>query len=421
MFTRVLEYMIREGSLRWIDGKGRTHLIGDDSEPVCTVRVKRRSLDWTLMLNPGLRVPEAYMNGDLEMVEGAFRDFIHLASVNYHWLEAMPMYRFLAWIDPARLGQYNPIGKAQANVAHHYDLSDDLYRLFLDSDRQYSCAYFQSPDDDIETAQKAKKRHIAAKLRLEKGQKALDIGCGWGGLGLYLARVGEVDMTGLTLSVEQHAVASRRAQEAGVADRVRFKLQDYRDEPGTYDRIVSVGMFEHVGARHYDEYFGKVAELLAPNGVMLLHSIGRLDAPCPINAFIRKYIFPGADLPSMSEVLRAIEPTGLYVTDIEVLRLHYAETLRLWRERFLARRAEAARIYDERFVRMWDAYLSVCEVGFRHQHLMVFQMQIAKGMETLPMTRDYMVDWERAQAEADAETESSAEPKARRGGKRSAA
>jgi cyclopropane-fatty-acyl-phospholipid synthase len=418
MFINILSAMIRDGCIRWIDGRGRTHLIGDGSAPVCTVRIKRRSLDWTLMLNPAMRVPEAYMDGDLEMVEGTFHDLVDIGSRNFRHLEAMPLYRFLAWLDPARLGQHNPVGKAQRNVAHHYDLSDELYRLFLDGDRQYSCAYFRDGTEDIETAQTAKKRHIAAKLRLAPGQNALDIGCGWGGLGLYLARVGDVDVTGLTLSVEQQAVASRRAEKAGLADRVRFRLQDYRKETGVYDRIVSVGMLEHVGARHYDEFFAKARDLLAPDGVMLLHSIGRLDTPSPINPFIRKYIFPEADLPAMSEVLRAVEPTGLYVTDIEVLRLHYAETLRLWRERFAARRDEAAAIYDERFVRMWDAYLSVCEVGFRHQHLMVFQMQFARRIDALPMTRDYMVDWEREQAAADAESEAT-ERRGRR--KRSAA
>jgi cyclopropane-fatty-acyl-phospholipid synthase len=404
MFARILNYMIREGSIRWIDGGGRSHLIGDGSDPCCTVRLKRRSLDWTLLLNPGLRVPEAYMNGELEMVEGTFHDLISVASVNYRWLERHPLYRVMSWFDPARLGQYNPMGRARRNVAHHYDLSDALYRLFLDGDRQYSCAYFQDGVDDLDEAQHAKKRHIAAKLRLEPGLKVLDIGSGWGGLGLYLAEAGGADVTGLTLSVEQHGVSNRRAEETGLGDRARFRLQDYREETGVYDRIVSVGMFEHVGRRHYDEFFAKIREILAPGGVMLLHSIGRLDTPAPINPFIRKYIFPGADLPAMSEVLRTVEPTGLYVTDIEVLRLHYAETLRLWRERFMARREEAAAIYDERFVRMWEAYFSICEVGFRNQHLMVFQMQIARGMESLPVTRDYMLDWERGEAgtEADA-------------------
>ena len=398
LFTGLLQKMFREGALRYIDARGETHLIGDGSPPVCSLRATRPGLDVHLITKPALRVPEALMNGDLVIEDGTLYDFLDLASRNLRHLEAQPLGRFLRWFDPARLGQRNPARRARRNVAHHYDLSGELYDLFLDRDRQYSCAYFDGDDRDLERAQLAKKRHIAAKLLLKPGQKVLDIGCGWGGLALYLASIADVDVTGVTLSVEQLDIAHRRAQEAGLQDKVTFRLQDYRDETGPYDRIVSVGMFEHVGRQGYRQYFEKARDLLTDDGVMLLHSIGRFDEPSPINPFIRKYIFPGADLPSMSEVMSSVEPTGLHSTDIELLRLHYAETLRLWRERFMRHRGKAAEIYDEKFVRMWELYFIICELGFRHQGLMVFQLQLAKQLDTVPLTRSYMVDWERRQA-----------------------
>jgi cyclopropane-fatty-acyl-phospholipid synthase len=286
-------------------------------------------------------------------------------------------------------------------VAHHYDLPDQLYDLFLDADRQYSCAYFTSPEDSLETAQENKKRHIAAKLLLDRSElKVLDIGSGWGGLGLYLAEQSGADVTGVTLSVEQHKVAVARAATAGVSDRVRFHLRDYREEPGRYDRVVSVGMFEHVGKKNYHEFFGKLGTLLADDGAALLHTVGYTMDPAPINPFIRKYIFPGADIPCLSEVLPAIEQAGLIVTDIEILRLHYAETLRLWRERFMANRERVAALLDERFCRMWEFYLVLCEIGFRYRTSVIFQIQLAKRNDSVPFTRDYITDWERANAQA---------------------
>lgn len=295
-----------------------------------------------------------------------------------------------------RLKQYNPIDRARRNVAHHYDLSGQLYDLFLDSDRQYSCAYFISASDSLETAQQNKKRHIAAKLLLDRqGLKILDIGSGWGGLGLYLAEEPGADVTGVTLSVEQHKVCQARAAAAGLADRVRFQLRDYRQVAGEYDRIVSVGMFEHVGKKNYDEFFAKLNGLLKEDGVALLHAIGSSGAPAPINPFIRKYIFPGADLASLSEVCSAAERSGLIVTDVEILRLHYAETLRHWRRRFMANWQRVVALYDERFCRMWEFYLILCEIGFRFRSMMVFQIQLAKQSDIVPLTRDYMVNWER--------------------------
>jgi cyclopropane-fatty-acyl-phospholipid synthase len=336
------------------------------------------------------------MDGGLVVEQGTLYEFLEVVAKNFSaagkpgWMAAVERLG-------TRLGQHNPIGKAQKNVAHHYDLSDALYDIFLDRDRQYSCAYFTSPNEDLETAQENKKRHLAAKLLLDqKGLKVLDIGSGWGGLGLYIAKESGADVTGVTLSVEQQKVSSERAAKARLADRVRFRLQDYREEKGRYDRIVSVGMFEHVGRRHYDEFFAKLKELMTDGGVALIHTIGYSDEPAPINPFIRKYIFPGADLPSASELCRAAEKSGLYITDIEVLRLHYAETLKHWRQRFVARWDEVARLYDERFCRMWEFYLALCEIGFRFRTNVVFQVQLSKKVDTVPLTRDYMVDWERA-------------------------
>ena len=291
--------------------------------------------------------------------------------------------------------QYNPLGKARANVAHHYDLSDTLYSLFLDNDRQYSCGYFTEPEQSLEVAQSNKKRHLASKLLLKPGQRVLDIGSGWGGLALYLAQECGVHVTGLTLSTEQLRESTRRAAAAGLADRVKFELLDYREVQGSYDRIVSVGMFEHVGIVHYPTFFAKLSQLLTDDGVALLHSIGRADGPSYTNAWLRKYIFPGGYSPAISEVVPVVERTGLWITDLEVLRLHYAETLRIWRQRFLANRERVRALYDERFCRMWEFYLAGSEVAFRREGHMNFQMQLAKRVNTVPLTRNYMVDWER--------------------------
>jgi cyclopropane-fatty-acyl-phospholipid synthase len=280
--------------------------------------------------------------------------------------------------------------RARRNIKHHYDLDGRIYRLFLDSDMQYSCAYFERPDANLEEAQWAKKRHLAAKLALQPGQKVLDIGSGWGGLGLFLADYFDLDVTGVTLSSEQHAVSSSRAQERGLARRARFELKDYRTLETQFDRIVSVGMFEHVGAARYLEFFRAVEKLMKPDGVMLLHSIGRYGPPTVTNPWIAKYIFPGGYIPALSEVLKAVEHSGLMVTDMEILRLHYAETLKAWRERFRENWDAAAEIYDERFCRMWDFYLAGSEAAFRSGDMMVFQLQLAKTKDAVPITRDYM-------------------------------
>jgi cyclopropane-fatty-acyl-phospholipid synthase len=290
----------------------------------------------------------------------------------------------------------NPAERARRNVAHHYDLSGELYRLFLDADRQYSCAYFTTPELSIDEAQRAKKRHLAAKLLLAPGQRILDIGSGWGGLALYLAEAGGGEVTGLTLSEEQQRESTLRAAATGLADRVSFRLEDYRHATGSFDRIVSVGMFEHVGINHYDAFFGKLRQLLKPDGVALLHSIGRMSGPWYTNSFIRKHIFPGGSIPALSEVIPAIERAGLWVTDVEILRLHYAETLLAWRQRFMAAQDRVRALYDDRFCRMWEFYLAACEVFFRRQDGMVFQLQLARARDAVPLTRDYITDAERS-------------------------
>ena len=288
------------------------------------------------------------------------------------------------------LQQFNPRSRSRRNVAHHYDLDGRLYRLFLDADQQYSCAYFEAPDQSLDDAQLAKKRHLAAKLKVEPGAKVLDIGCGWGGLALYLAEIAGARVTGITLSQEQYARAQQRAIERGRSQDATFRLEDYRDVAGQFDRIVSVGMFEHVGVGHYDTFFRKCAKILGQDGVFLLHTIGRSGSPSVTNPWIAKYIFPGGYIPALSEVLPAIQRARLVVTDVEILQLHYAETLKAWRERFLAHREEVERLYDARFVRMWEFYLASSEMAFRESDMVVFQIQMAKRKGVVPQTRDYI-------------------------------
>jgi cyclopropane-fatty-acyl-phospholipid synthase len=405
LLVKVLARVLGEGQLTVIDAAGRSHrLAGAKPGPAVTMHVHSWWTGIRLTLRPRLAFGEAYMDGTLTVEDGDIYDLLDLLGRNIAAVEATPAVRWsLALQKFLRLmQQYNPIGRAQRNVAHHYDLNDRLYDFFLDRDRQYSCAYFTAPGESLEQAQTDKMRHIAAKLLLKKGQRVLDIGSGWGGMGLFLSRQFGVDVTGVTLSKEQHAVSSRRALEGGVADRLRFKLLDYRQESGSYDRIVSIGMFEHVGAAHYVEYFNKVQALLADDGVMLLHSIGRMEPPGGTNTWLRKYIFPGGYSPALSEVLAAIEKVGLWVTDIEVLRLHYAETIRHWRQRFQVNREMVKQTagYDERFCRMWEFYLAGCEVSFRYMNQMVFQVQIAKRQDAVPLTRNYMTKAEQREENA---------------------
>jgi cyclopropane-fatty-acyl-phospholipid synthase len=384
-----LQQVIREGDLRVRLPVGETLRLGDGSGPPVAVAIASRRWMMRIAANPSMAVGEAYMDGGLVMETGGIHDLVDLIGRNARYRplkRAGPLARW--WLD--RRLQANARGAARRNVAHHYDLSVDFYRRFLDPDLQYSCAYFADPRMSLEAAQAAKKQHLAAKLLLERGQRVLDIGCGWGGLALSLARAAEVEVDGITLSTEQLATARGRAEAAGLAGRARFSLTDYRDVAGSYDRIVSVGMFEHVGRPNYQAYFDQVARLLKDDGVAVIHSIGRTGGPDTPQSWIAKYIFPGGYIPALSEVLPYVERAGLIVADIEILRLHYAETLRCWRERFAARRAEIAAIYDERFCRMWEFYLSISELAFRYRGHMVFQLQLTKRIDAAPITRDYM-------------------------------
>jgi cyclopropane-fatty-acyl-phospholipid synthase len=405
LLSHLLRHLVRRGTLRVIDAGGTVHSFAGEPGPAVTVRLHDASLGRTLFLNPRLYLGEAFMNGELTIEDASIYDFLDLVAENMNLAPRTlltPLYDGFGRAFRV-FQQYNPLHRSRENVAHHYDLSDTLYDLFLDADRQYSCAYFLAPDQTIEEAQANKKRHIAAKLLLQPGQHVLDIGSGWGGLALYLARECGVSVTGLTLSTEQLKVAQRRAADAGLADQVRFELLDYREATGRYDRIVSVGMFEHVGVVHYPAFFRKVKDLLAEDGVALLHSIGRQDGPGNTNPWIRKYIFPGGYSPAVSEVVPVVERTGLWITDIEILRLHYADTLRAWRQRFNANRERVRALYDERFCRMWEFYLAGSEVAFRRQGHMNFQMQLARQVDTVPLTRDYITDWERGRRAAAAE------------------
>jgi cyclopropane-fatty-acyl-phospholipid synthase len=391
--------IIREGTLTLVGPSGTRETFGSGA-PVCTVRIADRATELAILTHPKLKIGEAYMNGGLTIEEGTLYGFLEICARNVARLETHPLWGLFerAGVLMRPLVYYNPVTRARQNVAHHYDLSGELYDLFLDQDRQYSCAYFTDPNQDIETAQQNKKRHIAAKLLLDRpGMDVLDIGSGWGGLALYLARETGAYVTGVTLSEEQIKVSRRRAKEAGLDDQVQFRLEDYRNLTGRYDRIVSVGMFEHVGTRHYNEYFRKMRDLLADDGVALLHSIGRMAPPGGTNAWLRKYIFPGGYTPALSETAAVIERENLWLTDVEILRLHYAETLNRWHARFQANRDKVRQLYDERFCRMWEFYLIGCELSFRMMGQMVFQMQLARRQDAVPMTRDYITDWERGQ------------------------
>jgi cyclopropane-fatty-acyl-phospholipid synthase len=394
-----LRKVVREGSLTVRLPGGASVTLGDGSGP--PVRVAITSERWVARLaaNPSVAFGEAYMDKGLVLEEGGIYDLVDLIGRNAHY---RPLKRAGAlarwWLD--RWLQANQRAAARRNVAHHYDLSVDFYRRFLDADMQYSCAYFTHPDATLEEAQLAKKRHIAAKLLLGPDQKVLDIGCGWGGLALTLARETGAAVDGITLSTEQLATAQARAEAAGLGGRARFSLTDYRDAQGPYDRIVSVGMLEHVGRPNFQAYFDQVARLLKDDGIAVIHSIGRYDGPSFTQPWIAKYIFPGGYIPAMSEVLACVERAGLMVNDVEILRLHYAETLRTWRERFTVQRDEIARIYDERFCRMWEFYLSLSEIAFRYRGHMVFQLQLAKKVDAAPFTRDYIGEAERRLAGA---------------------
>ena len=389
----LMKSFVKVGTLTILDVEGTTHVFKGAPGPEVTIRLRDPKLYRSLFFHPELHAGEAYMDGTLTIEKGTIRDFLTLSVMNARNLRKHPLQKLLnsSLKRMRKLHQRNKPKVAKANVHHHYDLSNELYTLFLDKDMNYSCAYFTKPDDTLDTAQQNKLRHIAAKLDLKPGQRVLDIGSGWGGMALYLAAAADVEVLGVTLSTEQLALANQRAKERGLEKRVRFELMDYREVKGTFDRIVSVGMFEHVGVVHYDEFFSHVRDLLKPDGVALLHSIGRKGGPNAAASWMRKYIFPGGSSPALSETLASIERVGLWATDIEILRLHYAKTLHAWDQRFQANRAKVAALLDERFCRMWEFYLIVSELSFSVGKHMVFQIQLTKERDTLPITRDYMI------------------------------
>jgi cyclopropane-fatty-acyl-phospholipid synthase len=403
-FVPFLRALIRKGTLVVIDAGGTRHTFGDGAPTSDRVimRLHDARLHWKLVTHPSLAIGEGFMNGDVTLEEGT--TLYRLLTVLMSNTAENSSHGVLGIFDVisrafGRWMAFNPMKRAQRNVAHHYDLGDPLFDLFLDSDRQYSCAYFADPSDSLEQAQTNKKTLIARKLLLTPGQRVLDIGSGWGGLGLSLAGRYGADVTGITLSREQLATSNARAKSSGVDDHCRFMFRDYREERGRYDRIVSVGMFEHVGLRHYGAFFKRIAEMLNEDGVALIHSIGMYARPGPAPEWIKKYIFPGCYVPALSQVMPAVQNAGLKVTDMEIWRLHYAETIRHWRNRFLANRTKALMLYDERFCRMWEFYLTCCEVSFRIEDLMVFQIQLAHHQTAVPVTRDYlMVDSTRTEA-----------------------
>jgi cyclopropane-fatty-acyl-phospholipid synthase len=406
ILDRILSRLVTRGSLRVTYPGGDIRTYGSEPGPDAAFAVRDRATLRRIVANPGLAFGEAYMDGGIEPQQGrTIYDVLDVLLTNTQDASsAHPVIQLRARLDQLgrRIRQFNPARRARRNVAHHYDLNGRLYRLLLDRDRQYSCAYFPRGDETLDEAQVAKKRHIASKLLLDRpGLSVLDIGCGWGGMALTLARDHGARVLGITLSAEQLEAARTRAEAEGLGRQVRFELLDYRAVGEQFDRIVSVGMFEHVGVVHYKTFFQAVRRCLKPDGVALIHAIGRSEGPGVTNPWLRKYIFPGGYSPALSEVLPAAEKSGLIATDIEILRLHYAKTLRLWRANLSARRDAIAALYDERFCRMFEFYLAACELAFRRQDHMIWQLQLAQpGAQAVPLTRDYMVDAERRAANA---------------------
>ena len=393
LLDRAFKAVLAQGTMRVTGPDGVTRSYGDGTGSPVHLLVKTAEAARKLVFDADLFLGECYMDGSIDVKDCTIYDVLALLMANVEANKMPAPARLMYGLRrfKKRIDQYNPVGKAKENVAHHYDLSGALYDLFLDRDRQYSCAYFEGPEASLEDAQLAKKRHLAAKLMIKPGMKVLDIGSGWGGLGLYLAETCGAEVTGVTLSEEQHKLSNERAEQRGIADRVKFHLKDYRHLDQRFDRIVSVGMFEHVGVGHFPEYFGKIRSLLADDGAAVVHSINRSDGPGATSAWVKKYIFPGGYIPALSEVVPQIEGAGLYITDIEILRLHYAETLREWAHRFADHRDRARDIYDERFCRMWEFYLAASECAFRFGGMNNFQIQFCRNQHALPLTRNYMI------------------------------
>jgi cyclopropane-fatty-acyl-phospholipid synthase len=393
VLSKIFRAAIRNGRVTLVGAGGQEAEFGGQGPgPEVRLRLADASFDKKILLNPELKAAEGIMNGQLVLEEGSIHDFIELFFINKRQFDMNPNQIFWNGLSRRlrRFMQHNTLRNSRRNVEHHYDLGNDFYRMWLGHDLQYSCGYFPLGTETLDEAQTAKKRHIAAKMALEPGQTVLDIGCGWGGMALYLAAVADVKVVGVTLAEEQLKVARARAEYLGLGDRVEFCLQDYRDVTETFDRVVSVGMLEHVGVSHLTEYYLNVRNRLKPDGVALIHSVSSKAPPGITGPFLRKYIFPGGYSPSLSEAFAAVERSGLWTLDTEIWRVHYAHTLAAWRERFMAQRETVVGMYDERFAKMWEIYLSACECAFSHGASCNFQMQLGRERDAVPLSRGYI-------------------------------
>ena len=392
MLFSVLKKLNFDGTLEIIDSNDKIYKFGN-SNPHVRIRLKNKSIERKLFLNPNLHIGEAYMNEELVVEKGTIEDFLNLITNCYDdFISNNKFYKFYEYLSSIFMPfqQINQLVNSKKNVAHHYDINEDLYKLFLDQDMQYSCAYFHNPNMSLDQAQKDKKQHIIKKLQITENMDVLDIGCGWGGMAIEIAKSTGAKVKGITLSENQFKTASERAQKEGLSDKVSFALQDYRNETEKYDRIVSVGMFEHVGVKYFKTYLSKANDILKENGVFLLHTIGQRGKPTATSPWIRKYIFPGGYIPSLSEVMSATQKLNINVTDVEVLRLHYAHTLSKWYQNVIENKDKIINMFDHRFFRMWEFYLLASKYSFVNMGNVVFQIQIAKNINNLPLTRNYI-------------------------------
>ncbi len=392
MLFSVLKKLNFDGTLEIIDSNDKTYKFGNSNPQVC-IRLKNKSIERKLFLNPNLYIGEAYMNEELVVEKGTIEDFLNLITNCYDdFISNNKFYKFYEYLSSIFMPfqQINQLVNSKKNVAHHYDINEELYKLFLDQDMQYSCAYFHNPNMSLDQAQKDKKQHIIKKLQITENMDVLDIGCGWGGMAIEIAKSTGAKVKGITLSENQFKTASERAQKEGLSDKVSFALQDYRNESEKYDRIVSVGMFEHVGVKYFKTYLSKANDILKENGVFLLHTIGQRGKPTATSPWIRKYIFPGGYIPSLSEVMNATQKLNINVTDVEVLRLHYAHTLSKWYQNIIENKDKIINMFDQRFFRMWEFYLLASKYSFVNMGNVVFQIQIAKNINNLPLTRNYI-------------------------------
>ena len=392
MLFSILKKIKFKGRLEFIDYQGNVHQFGA-GKIFSKIRFTNKSIEGKLFRNPSLHLGEGYMNGDIILEEGGLENFIQIITSGYtEFVTKNSVFRWYESISDLfkPLQQINKLIQSKKNVAHHYDLNEDMYKLFLDKDMQYSCAYFYNKNIDLEQAQIDKKKHIIEKLQIKKGMSVLDIGCGWGGMALQIAKDTGANVKGITLSENQFATAQQRAQNEGLNDKVSFALQDYRDEKYSYDRIVSIGMFEHVGVKYFPIFFNKTYELLNDSGIFLLHTIGQKTKPSATSPWIRKYIFPGGYIPSLSEITKVTEKLNINITDIEILRMHYALTLDHWYQRTIKNKDKILEMFDERFLRMWEFYLLISKYSFLSMGNVVFQIQIAKNINNLPLTRNYI-------------------------------